>query len=91
MASALEIQKDSALSDQVKRATLVQGGLIRLLNTSIELGEEKQNEILSTYMKKLQTSGYDESYRLEILKSIIKAWKRILEKNKSGERPLHRP
>ena len=66
MASDLEIQKESAMPDQIKRATLVQGGLTRLLNTSIKLGEEKQQEILSLYMKKLQTSGYDENYRLEI-------------------------
>ena len=91
MASALEIQKDSAISEQTKRATLVQGGLTRLLNTSIELGKDKQNEILSQYMKKLQTSGYDKKFRVEILKSIIKAWKSILEKDRTGERPLHRP
>ena len=42
-------------------------------------------------MKKLQTSGYDVKYRLEILKSIIKAWKVIQTKAKSGEKPLHRP
>ena len=66
MASKLEIQKDSAMPEQIKIATLVQGGITRLLNTSVELGKIKQNEILSTYMKKLQTSGYDHKYRLEI-------------------------
>ena len=35
-------------------------------------------------------SGYDEKYILEILKSIMKAWKEILKKAESGERPLHR-
>ena len=91
MASQLEIQNDSAMPDQTKRATLVQGGITRLLNTSVELGKEKQQEILSNYMKKLQTSGYDQNYRLEILKSILKGWKSIQEKAKTGERPLHRP
>ena len=90
MASKLEIQATSAMPETIKRATLVQGGITRLLNTSIELGEEKQKEILSAYMKKLQTSGYDQDIRLEILKSIIKGWKSILEKDKTGERPLHR-
>ena len=42
-------------------------------------------------MKKLQTSGYDEKYRLEILKSIINAWKKMVQKSESGEKPLHRP
>ena len=40
-------------------------------------------------MKKLQTSGYDLMYRLEILKSILNGWKKILEKAETGERPLH--
>ena len=78
------------MPESTKRATLVQGGITRLLNTSVELGREKQNEILSAYMKKLQTSGYDQKYRLEILKSILKGWKNILEKAESGEKPLHR-
>ena len=90
IASKIEIQNISAMPDQIKRATLVQGGLTRLLNTSVELGKERQNEILSSYMKKLQSSGYDQEYRLEILKSILKGWKKIQEKAESGERPLHR-
>ena len=78
------------MPDQTKRATLVQGGITRLLNTSIELGKDKQNEVLSKYMKNLQTSGYDLKYRLAILKSILNGWKKILEKAETGERPLHR-
>ena len=90
MASKLEIPESSAISDQTKRSSLVQGGITRLLNTSIELGESKQQEILSQYMKKLQTSGYKQEYRVQILKSILKGWKKILEKAETGERPLHR-
>ena len=90
MASILEIQEDSAMPAQIKRATLVQGGITRLLNTSIELGKEKQNEILSKYMKKLQTSGYDVKFRIEVLKSILNGWKVILKKSENGERPLYR-
>ena len=41
-------------------------------------------------MKKLQTSGYDLMHRLEILKSILNGWKKILEKDETGERPLNR-
>ena len=90
MASKLEIQQDSAMPEKTKRATLVQGGITRLLNTSVELGPAKQKEILTKYMKKLQTSNYDQKTRLEILKSILEGWKKIVEKDKSGEKPLHR-
>ena len=41
-------------------------------------------------MKKLQTSGYNHSERIQNLKSIQNAWKIIVEKDISGERPLHR-
>ena len=41
MASKLEIQNTSAMPETTKRATLVQGGITRLLNTSIELGQSK--------------------------------------------------
>ena len=90
MASILEVQKESAMPHKMKRATLVQGGITRLLNTSIELGETKQNEILSKYMKKLQSSNYNHKERLQILKSIKQGWKIIRRKAETGERPLHR-
>ena len=85
MASKLEIQNTSAMPEATKRATLVQGGNTRQLNTSIELGEDKQKEVLSNYMKKLQTSGYDQKMRLEILNSITNGWKSILETDKNGK------
>ena len=78
MANILEIQKESAMPEKIRRATLVQGGITRLLNTSIELGKQKQNEILSKYIKKLQSSGYNAETRLEILKSIKHGWNKIL-------------
>ena len=90
MANILEVQKESAMPNKMKRATLVQGGITRLLNTSIELGEVAQNEILSKYMKKLQSSNYEHKERIQILKAIKKGWKSILKKAETGERPLHR-
>ena len=38
MASEITIQKESAMPNKMKRATLVQEGITRLLNTSMELG-----------------------------------------------------
>ena len=46
---------------------------------------------LNKYMKKLQTSGYDQNMRIEILKSILTGWKSIVAKAETGEKPLHRP
>ena len=86
----MTIQKESAMPNKMRRATLVQEGITRLLNTSSELGEGKENEILTKYMKKLQSSGYNHSERIQILKSIKNAWKIIVKKDQSGERPLYR-
>ena len=41
-------------------------------------------------MKKLQTSGYDHDTQIQVLKSIKNGWQKILEKDRTGERPLHR-
>ena len=57
---------------------------------SLELGKIKQDEVLSKYMKKLQSSGYDSKTRLEILKSIKNGWNLIINKSHNGERPLLR-
>ena len=41
-------------------------------------------------MKKLKNSGFDETYRREILKSARDAFKNMLDLDKTGENPLNR-
>ena len=75
---------------KIRRATLVQGGITRLLNTSRELPDNQKNEILTKYMIKLKKSGYDHKTRLEVVESIQNGWEEIIRKDCSGERPLFR-
>ena len=41
-------------------------------------------------MQALKNSGYDEKFRGEILNSGIKGYNRILEADRTGERPMYR-
>ena len=88
--SKFTIQNESALPDKVKRATLVQGGITRLLNTSRELGEEAKIRILNKYMMKLKISGYAHKMIEEILRSIENGWQKIISRDENGERPMYR-
>ena len=62
----------------------------RLLNTSLEYPKVVTDEILSNYMQKLLNSGYDHRFREDILLSVKNAYKKIMEKHLSGEKPRHR-
>ena len=78
------------MNERTKRAILTQEGVRRLINTSLEYGKEVRDEILSNYMQKLFNSGYDQKFRTEILLSVFKAFRNIIKKHESGEKPLHR-
>ena len=45
---------------------------------------------IEEYMLRLQFSGYDEKFRIEVLESAAKAYKKIRLKVDRGERPLYR-
>ena len=86
--SKFTIQNESALPDKVKRATLVQGGITRLLNTSRELEEEAKLRIMHKYMMKLKTSGYAHKMREEVLRAIENGWNKIITRDEKGERHI---
>ena len=82
--------KDSAMSEDFKRTVLTQECLRRLRTTKQELRVEVQNLHLSEFMSRLKKSGYSPKYRLQILKSAKEAFKKILEADKNGSKPLYR-
>ena len=45
---------------------------------------------MTDYMQKLFNSDYDQQFRSEILISVMKAYKSILSRHESGEKPFHR-
>ena len=41
-------------------------------------------------MRKMKNSGYDEKFRLEVLKSSINGYEKILEDGEKGVKPVYR-
>ena len=80
----------SALSWSKKRTILTQEGLRRLRNTKKELGQEVQIKYLNLFMLNLKKSGYDKKFRKEILDSVLKAHKKMVEDDEKGIKPLYR-
>ena len=81
---------DSAINSASKRTILTQECIRRLRNTKVELGEDCQNKHLSNFMLKLKNSGYNRKFRVEILDSALKGFKKMLEEDREGTKPLYR-
>ena len=65
------IMYSSALPAKQKRETILQEGLRRLRNCSPDLDETEVIEILTTFMNSLRISGYNHSYRYQMMKGIL--------------------
>ena len=76
---------------QQKRTTLTQELIRRLRNTRRELNCSRKQEILSDYMQMLKNSGYSVNFRKEILSSGLNGYNKILEADRSNQKPLYRP
>jgi hypothetical protein len=90
MSSKFVLMKDSAAPLSQKRTVLTQEGIRRLKNCKIELEWEQKVEHLNKFMQKLKNSGYDECFRLEILKSSLNGYEKIVEDSKNGLKPIYR-
>ena len=81
---------ESAINAATKRTILTQECLRRIRNTKIELGTGVRNKHLSNFMIKMKNSGHKQNYRIQILKSSLNAFEKILEEDKNGTKPLFR-
>ena len=84
------ILSNSALSMDKKRTILTQECLRIIRNTKIELGEETRNQHFSNFMMKLKRSGYTQKFKIEVLNSALKAFEKMVEEDKNGQKPLFR-
>ena len=94
MASNVVLQKQSAMSESMKRATLVEEVVRRMRNTSIETEVKLKIEILEGLVDKMERSGYSEEYMCDIMKDGLTKWEAMkwrsnLEKDHEDYRPLH--
>ena len=81
----------SAMPWKDKRTVITQDILRILLRCSPDLPWSTTATHVNDYMKRLQFSHYDEKFREEVLRSALKAYDSIKEKDQNGEQPLYRP
>ena len=91
MNTPFTIMSRSAHSWQIKRSTLTQEGVRRLLNTSINAPNSVKSQILSEWDLKMNRSGYDQNFRANVILSAIKIYNHKLITANSGGRPVYRP
>ena len=64
----------SALPDKVKRSTLTNEALRRLLCCSPNLAEQKKVKVMEEYARMLRRSGYSERFRHEIISDVVQGF-----------------
>ena len=80
----------SAIPWNSKRTILTQEVLRILLNCSTDLPWEMVVGHLEQMMARMQYSGYDKKFRIEVLRSALKAYESIQKLDASGESPMYR-
>ena len=91
MANNMVMMKSSAQPDKTKRTSLTQEGIRILRNTSLELPWHVAAGHLSHLSSRMRASGYEEQFRLEVIKSAVEGFNKMVEAEKSGGRPVNRP
>jgi hypothetical protein len=91
MAARVGIQAESAINARDQRTINTQEIVRVLRNCHEDLPSEELEEVLGDSMKLLQNSNYNKEYRVEILKSALKAVKMQRETDLKGETPFYRP
>ena len=81
----------SALPDKVKRSTMTNEALRRLLCCSPELEEHKRIEVMEEYAKMLRRSGYSEKFRFEVISDAVQGFQKMVKRENEGGQPVNRP
>jgi hypothetical protein len=90
MSSRLVMMQRSAMPKSMKRSVLTQEAIRILRNCSDQLPWSRVTTILSDFCLRMKISGYNERYRLNIIKSAIKGWERQKERHNQGLQPMYR-
>ena len=91
MASKMVTMKTSAMSSNVKFATLTQQCFKRIHNTCDEIPFNEKVNLLNDFMHELYISGYNEKERFDVLQGGINTHEKIMVKVTQGLRPFYRP
>ena len=91
MATKMVIHANSAMPKKVKRTVLTQEVLRIMLHCSRNLPWDIVRGHIDKFMMKMQLSGYKQGFRYEVTKSAINAFETMMEDERMGIRPIHRP
>ena len=93
MVSPMVLHKRSAMPEDIRRATLNQELIRRMVNTSELVDVEKRVEIVDDYTQKLINSEYTTDEAREIVVGGLKGYERLLSLSKDKDnirwKPLH--
>ena len=90
VSSKAVVNHKSAMPLRDRRTVITQEILRIVLRCSPLLPWERVKMHVEEYMMRLQFSGYDEHFRKQALNSAAKAYRKIKDKVRRGERPLYR-
>ena len=92
VASRKILNQNSAQSTNCKKSVHVRELVRRMLNTSIRLDWDSMfAPVLTDYMERMKTAGYDEKYRRSTLAHAYRIYDKMKKEDQEGIRPLHRP
>ena len=91
MNTPFTIPSRSAHTWQIKRSTLIQEGVRRMLNTSQNTPNSVRNSILEDWDHKMNMSGYDRTFRTSVIHAAVKIYNYKVDVSNQGGRPLYRP
>ena len=92
MATNLMVEAKSALSNEVKMATLSEEITRRLRNSSLELDSSRRLEILERACTKMKTSGHSETFIRQAVEKGIRAFEDKVERSRLAEdNPSYQP
>ena len=84
------ILERSAQSKKIKRETLIQEGVRRLKNCSVDIDWLLKADILSEWSAVMKRSGYKEGYRFQMIKAAVQIYEKKMEDNRMGLIPMYR-
>jgi hypothetical protein len=90
MATRYVIPERSAHPNRVKRTTLIQEGVRRLLNVSPDLPDSVREEVMTEFDVKMRFSGYNKKFRWNVLDSAYSIYEGKLKDAEDDVRPLYR-
>ena len=90
VSSKAVIHREAALSLGSKRTILTQESLRIIMNCHDMIGWEKIAGHLTYFVARMQIAGYDKSFRFQVIKSAIHAYRAKQEEERRGGAPVYR-